>query len=84
LERQAFKLKGNEMNDIAKQQEEMFFIATDWDKNYDDRRPDLYYQAVGSSVEDAVKKYMDDDGRSHPKCVYVVSKQLVAQAPNYI
>ena len=72
------------MNDIAKQQEEMFFIATDWDKNDDGVRPDHYYQVVGSSVEDAVKKYMDEGDRSHPKCVYVVSKQLVAQAPNYI
>jgi predicted RNA-binding protein associated with RNAse of E/G family len=83
LERQAFKLKGNEMNDIAKQQEEMFFIATDWDKTTDAGRPDFFYQEVGSSVKDVVEKFRTNKDR-HPMCVYVVSKQLVAQAVNYI
>ena len=71
------------MNDIAKQQEEMFFIATDWDKTADCGRLDQYYQAVGDSVEDVVAKFRMGVER-HPTCVYVVSKQLVAQAPNYI
>jgi hypothetical protein len=84
LERQAFlTFKGNEMNDIAKQQEEMFFIATDWDKT--DNTDPLHHhpQVVGSSVKEAVEKHHEGVG-SHPKYVYVVSKQLVAQAPNYI
>ena len=74
------------MNDIAKQQEEMFFIATDWDKtaDEDDNHPDLYYQGVGSSVKEAVEKHRERDDGAYPKYVYVVSKQLVAQAPNYI
>jgi hypothetical protein len=83
LERQAFKLKGNEMKEIAKQQEEMFFIATDWDKN-SGGRPDEYYQGVGSSVNEAVENHREIDDGAYPKYVYVVSKQLVAQAPNYI
>jgi hypothetical protein len=83
LERQAFKLKGNEMNDTAKQQEEMFFIATNWDKTTAAVSPDRYHQVVGSSVKEAVENYREGFS-SHPKYVYVVSKQLVAQAPNYI
>ena len=71
------------MNDTAKQQEEMFFIATDWDKNSDVGRPDVYYQVVGPSVQDVVEKFIKGV-ETHPKYVYVVSKQLVAQAPNYI
>ena len=71
------------MNDTAKQQEEMFFIATEWDKTDDCGRPDRFHQESGSSVNEAVSKYMENTG-THPKYVYVVSKQLVAQAPNYI
>ena len=71
------------MKDIAKQQEEMFFIATDWDKNSDTGRPDRYHQEAGSSVNEAVSKYLENT-ETHAKYVYVVSKQLVAQAPNYI
>jgi len=82
LERQAFKLKGNEMNDIEKQQEEMFFIATDWDKN-SGGRPDHYCQVVGSSVKEVVEKHLGLEG-AYPKYVYVVTKRLAAQEPNYI
>jgi hypothetical protein len=71
------------MNDIEKQQEEMFFIATDWDKTANDGRPDHYCQAVGSSVKEAVEKHFECDD-SHPKYVYVVAKRLAAQVPNYI
>ena len=71
------------MKDIAKQQEEMFFIATDWDKTDDCGRPDHFHQESGSSVNEAVNKYMENTG-TPPKYVYVVSKQLVAQEPNYI
>ena len=71
------------MKDIAKQQEEMFFIATDWSGPPSDERPDTYYQSVGSSLQEAVEKH-HERGYPHPKYVYVVSKQLVAQAPNYI
>ena len=71
------------MKDIAKQQEEMFFIATDWDKTDDGVRPDRFHQESGSSVRAAVDKYIEHT-ETHPKYVYVVSKQLVAQAPNYI
>ena len=71
------------MKEIAKQQEEIFFIATDWDKTDDCGRPDNFHQESGSSVNAAVNKYMENT-ETYPKYVYVVSKQLVAQAPNYI
>ena len=71
------------MNDIEKQQEEMFFIATDWCRQ-NTAYSNSFKQITGDvSVQSVAEEYNTLFGK-YPEYVYVVSKQLTIKTPEYI